>query len=617
MHALSSMIRLPVLAMLVLASLRAAELRPNVLLVLADELGYGDLSSSGNRHVRTPNLDRLRAASTDFTRFIAAPSGAATRAQWLSGRHEFRCGVSHSMAGRNLIRPDVPVLPEAFLAAGYRTAIIGKWHLGEAYPCRPEDRGFEEVFVHGGGGLGQTPDHWGNSSINPRLRRNAGWVASTGYCTQVFVDEAKRWIGSHAAGPKPFFLYLALNVPHAPYEAPAGSTQRLLQAGLKEPLASYFAIIEDLDARVGDLLAELDRLQLTSNTLVLFASASGSGSGPAVDSWQAGMRAGHASPDDGGVRVPAFIRWPEKIAGKRVVGSLASPMDWFPTLASLCHVTLPESWSGEGRDLSQCLLGHAAFPVDRMIFTHVGHWSGDDSPERHRSQGFAVRDERWLLSGLELFDMTADPGQRANVFEQHPAEVARLLGAYGVWWNNLRAPLREPVRYVIGAPRQKVVRLSAHDWWPSREANGAASATSVATQAAVRRMLHALTVGEAVAETSGHWKLRAASAGHYQIQLSMLPTEANAADREKLSQLRAGSVHLRTGKREARMNLTKGATAAILSLDLAAGDLDLEAWFTGQLPDQRILGALFAEIQRSGDRKRPEIELDIHTIPKE
>lgn len=613
MNAMLYATRLLAMAILAMLSPRVVAQHPNVLLILSDDQGYGDLSSSGNPQLRTPNIDRLRASGTDFSRCLAAPGGAATRAELLSGKHEFRCGVSHSLAGRNLIRPEVPLLPEVFLTAGYRTAIIGKWHLGEALPCRPEDRGFQDVCVFGGDGLGQTPDRWGNGYVDPWLRRNDGWVATRGYCTQVLVDEAKRWLGARAADHQPFFLYLALNAPHTPYEAPAGTAQRVLErTGLQEPAASFYAIIEDLDAGVGDLLTELERLQLAADTVVVFLGANGS----ALGTWNAGMRGIKGSVDEGGVRVPACIRWPAKIAAGRVVEALASPMDWFPTLANLCGVALPAAWAGDGLDLAPSLLDKAGFPQDRLLFTHIGGWPGDDSPDRHRLQGFAVRDSRWRLCGLELFDMAADPSQRHNVFEAQPEVATRLLAGYGAWWNGLRATLREPVRYLIGDARQKVVHLTANDWWPSREVNGAASAASQSSQSAIRRTLTALSHGEAVAETSGHWKLHAASDGHYQIKLSPLPAEADAAERTQIGQLKAGTVHIRTGKREVQMNLLKGATTVTLSMDMAAGDLDLEAWFTGQLSDARILGAFFADIERVGERLRPDIDLDIHRIPK-
>lgn len=611
MCAMLSTIRLMAMVIFAATSLRAT-VPPNVLIILTDDQGYGDLSSSGNPQVKTPNLDRLRSEGVDFKRMIAAPSGAATRAELLSGRHEFRCGVSHGLAGRNLIRPDVPLLPEVFQRAGYRTAIIGRWGLGEAVPCRPEDRGFDDVWVFGGSALGQAADRWGNGNVDPWVRTRAGWEARSGYCTQVWISEAKRWLAARATDKKPFFLHLALNAPHAPYEAPVGTAARFLKAGLQEPAASFDAMIEDLDARVGDLLDELKRLQLAANTVVVFLGDNGS----ALGTWNAGMRGVKGSADEGGVRVPGCIRWPGKIAAGRSVAEMVSVMDLFGTLVGLGGLAAPKDWQGDGVDLSAALLGTAAFPKPRLLFTHIGGWSGDDSPGRHRSLGFAVRDERWLLTGLELFDITADGAQQENRFAEHQDEAIRLLTAYGSWWNGVQPTLREPVRYLIGDPRQQLVRLAPSEWWPSREVSGAVGADGLVTQTAIRRTLTALASGEPVPETSGQWKLRVAQDGHYRVVLTMVPSTASGPERDQLGQLKAGKVHLRTGKHELQMQLLKGANAVTLRLDLAAGELDLEAWFSGQLPQGRILGAFFAEIEREGPRKRPELELDFHTVPK-
>jgi arylsulfatase A-like enzyme len=592
--------------------LRAAAGPPNVLVVMTSDQGYGDLSSSGHPQLKTPHLDRLRGEGADFKRCIAAPDGTATRAEVLSGCHEFRCGVSHRLAGRNLPRAGVVFLPEVFKAAGYRTGLIGRWGLGEAFPCRPEDRGFEDVWVCGGAGLGQTADRWGNGNLDPWVRTHAGWEARAGYSTQVWVAEAKRWLGARATERRPFFLHLGLTAPHAPYEAPAGTAEHFLKAGMKEPAASFHAMIEDLDGRVGELLAELDRLGLAEDTIVVFTGDNGSAQG----TWDAGLRGAHGSPDEGGVRVPACVRWPGKIAAGTTVTPMVSTLDWFETLLRLAGLKPPTGWRGDGVDLSAALLGKAAFPGGRMLFTHVGAWPGDDSPERHRSVGFAVRDDRWLLSGLELFEMAADGGQRENGFEAHQHEATRLLAAYGAWWRGIQQPVREPVRYVIGHERQPIVWLTASDWWPCREVSGAVGAEGLATQAAVRRTLAALAAGATVPETAGLWKLQVAQDGHYRVTLTLLPAEAGAAERTRLGQLKAGVVHLRTGKRESKMPVSKGATAVTLRLDLSAGELDLETWFTGQLPGGRILGAFFAEIAREGPRKRPELELDFHTVPK-
>lgn len=586
--------------------------RPNVLVMMSDDQGWGDLSSARHPQVKTPRLDRLRGEGMDFRRMIAAPGGAGTRAQWFSGLHEFRCGVSHNLGGRNLIRPEITLLPEVFRAAGYRTAIIGRWGLGEACPQRPEDRGFEAYWVNGGHFLGQTSDFWGNSNQSPHLRSAGGWVPREGHVTAVWAAEAKRYLAARAADRQPFFLHLGFTAPHAPYEAPSGAAERLLSAGVKQPAASFLALIEDLDAKVEEVLDELARLQLADSTIVIFVGDNGS----AVASGNSGLKGLKGSPDEGGVRVPAFVRWPGKIAPNQEYAAPIGVDELFPTVLGLCGLERPATPAADARDFSDLLRGRGAPPRKRMIFTHVGAWSGDDRPERHRSQGFAVREDDWVLSGLDLCEVAQDPGQRENLFEVRPEVATRLLAAYGTWWGGIQASVREPVRYAVGDPRQAVVRLNASEWWPSREVGGAVGAEGLASQAQVRRLLENFQAGAAVAETSGLWKLRVAREGHYQIRLAMLPAEAPAAEIDRLGQLKPGMVHLRTGRKELQMEVVKGATAVTLRMDLAAGELDLEAWFSGQLGGGRILGALFAEIERVGERKRPELEFEFDVKPK-
>lgn len=586
--------------------------RPNVLVILTDDQGVGDLSSSGNPDLKTPRLDRLRQEGMDFGRMIGAPTGAGTRAQLLSGMHEFRCGVSHTLAGRNLIRPGVVLLPEWLRKAGYRTAIIGRWGLGEAFPCRPEDRGFDDFWVCGGGGLGQTSDRWGNGTFNPQVRTREGWQARQGHATRVWAAEATRYLAARVADQQPFFLLLAFTAPHAPYEAAPGSAGRFVKAGLKEPVASFYAMIEDLDTGVGEVLDELERLQLADSTIVVFMGDNGS----ALGAWPCGLKGVKGSPDEGGVRIPAAIRWPGHIAPNQRTDELAGAFDVFETLVGFCDLPVPGDPQRDGRDFSHLLLGTGGAPPVGMIFTHLGGWSGDDRPERHRSTGFAVREGTWLLSGLDLFDLATDPGQRVNLFEQRPELATRLLAGYGTWWNAILPNVREPVRYAVGDPRQPVLRLDASGWWPSREVGGAAGADGLATQVAVRRVLESLTAGNPVPETAGVWKLMVVREGHYRITLSMIPGEAPQAEIDRIGQLKAGMLHIRTGKQELQMQVVKGATAVTVRMDLSAGALDLEAWFAGQLPDARILGALFAEIERVGDRKRPELDFDFHTVPK-
>ncbi len=595
---------LAAIANLCLGPLLPAAERPNVILVVTDDQGYGDLSAHGNPDLETPVLDTFASQGTAFDRFQVSPTCAPTRAALMTGLHEFRCGISHTIMGRSLLRPGIPTMPEMFRAAGYATGIFGKWHLGDAYPCRPEDRGFDEVFVHGGGGIGQTPDHWGNGYTDPMIRRKAGWEKTGGYCTDVFFKEATGWLKKQAGAEKPFFLYLATNAPHAPYVPPPG--------GPKEPQGAFGAMIENIDANFAKLLTAVRESGVEGETIIVFLTDNGS----AMARHNAGMKGRKGTPDEGGTRVPCFIRWPGKIAAGRKVGQAAAHLDLLPTLTGLCGVPRPEGWRGDGLDLSAALLGKESFPEERVLFTQVGRWPGDDAAARFRARDFAVRDARWRLVGLELFDMQADPGQERNVFSEHPEEAQRLLAAYGKWWEEVLPAVREPVRYVIGSEACPAVKLTAHDWWPSKETE-AAGAEKCVTHAAIRDFLKAAQVAatrNTLPSTSGHWKLEAAREGNYEISFGLLPPEAPAEERKALAQLRQGIAHVRAGQEETRVEIRAGATSFRVPVDLDAGPVDLEIWFDGQLLNDRILGAFFAGIEYKGPRKAPKPELQLKPV---
>jgi arylsulfatase A-like enzyme len=588
-----------------LATAGAAQARPNVVLVMTDDQGYGDLSCHGNPHLKTPRIDALRGQSTALDRFYVSPTCSPTRAALMTGRHEFRCGVSHTIMGRSLLRPGIPTMAERFRAAGYRTAIVGKWHLGDNAPCRPEDRGFDDIFIHGGGGIGQTPDYWGNSYFDPMVRTLGGWRKTSGYCTDVFFAEAARWIGERAARKEPFFLYLAPNAAHSPYIPPKGANKKFLDAGVPEPAASFYAMIENIDLNMGRLLDNLDELGLAGNTVVLFLTDNGT----AVPYWNAGMKGHKGSPHEGGVRVPCFIRWPGRIAAGRVVAAPCAQIDLLPTLAGLCGVDAGEAGEMDGSDLSGALLGKAGFPDGRVFFTQVGRWPGGDSPARHRGSGFAVRDSRWRLVGTELYDMSADPGERDNVFAEHGADAIRLLGVYGKWWERVLPEVSEPVRYRIGSDAQAAVRLTAYDWWPSMEAadSSGMAVYQLWDQSLIRKTLRRIKAGGEIkgGAVSGCWKLDVVRDGHYRVRMSLLPPEASGAERRELGLLRAGSAHVRVNRSEAKMPVSDRASEVTMGVDLPKGPVDLEAWFAGQLDGDAPLGAFFVEIQRTGDRKMP------------
>lgn len=597
------------MVMLVLATgLTAA---PNVIVILTDDQGYGDLSCHGNPNLKTPALDELREQSTSLNRFMVSPTCSASRAALLTGRHEFEVGVSHTILGRSLIRPGIPTLPERMRDAGYATGIFGKWHLGDAYPCRPEDRGFDEVFVHGAGGIGQMGDSWGNGYHDPRIRRKAGWVETEGYCTDVFFKEAAQWMEKQVEADQPFFMWLATNAPHAPYVAPEGAAAPFIESGLEEPVASFYAMIENIDQNVDQLLGRLKELEVDRDTIVVFLTDNGS----AMPVHPAGMKGGKGTPHEGGVRVPFFIRWPDKIESGRVVESLTGHVDLLPTLMGLCGIdTDPEV---DGADLSEPLLGKGDFPTGRSFFTHVGRWDGDERPERHRTRKFSVRTDRWRMVGLALYDMEKDGAQTTDVFAENAEEGAGILEDYGRWWDSVVGSLREPVRYVLGDDKCPRISLTSHDWWPSLEGAPGGQVLMV-NQAGVRKFLTKAMVAKTrngLPEVSGHWKLHASRPGSYLVRMSLVPMDAPDEERQGMGKLRPGIAHVRVAKQEVQLEVMEGASSVAIAMDLDEGPVDLEAWFSGQLPEERKLGAFFATIERTGDKS---IELpEIRVVPEE
>lgn len=411
--------------------------RPNVVLVITDDQGYGELACHGNPQIRTPNLDALHAESVRFTAFYVSPTCAPTRAALLTGRHEFRSGVTHTILQRERLALQAVVLPQLLQQAGYQTGIFGKWHLGDEAPYRPAQRGFAESFIHGAGGIGQSydgscGDFPGNSYFNPWVLHNEQVVPTTGYCTDVFFSQAIEWIESQGEGP--FFAMIATNAPHSPLICPPEYQEPYEAAGLPEKLAAYFGMITNIDDNIGRLLAKLDELQLAEDTLVIFMTDNGH-TPPAT--FNAGMRGTKGTPYEGGTRVPLFLRMPGVLPKGEDIDALTAHVDLFPTLVELTGAELPAEVSLDGRSLLPLLTDpHAEWP-ERYLMTHLGRWptgKAADSKFAHCS----VRTSRFrLVNNAELYDIAHDPGETTNVIDQHPEVVAQIRAAYDQWWSEV------------------------------------------------------------------------------------------------------------------------------------------------------------------------------------
>lgn len=427
--------------------------RPNVIFILTDDQGYGDVASHGNPILKTPNLDRMRTESFRFLDFHVSPTCAPTRSALLTGRHEFKNGVTHTILERERLTQDATTLAQVLQQSGYATGIFGKWHLGDESDYQPNKRGFEETFIHGAGGIGQTfagscGDAPNNKYHNPTILHNGVFEDTNGYCTDIFFDQATRWIGSQRGSGKPFFAWIATNAPHDPYIAKAEDFEKYQETAPNARVAHFFGMIDNIDANVGKLLDQLKAWNIDDNTLVVFMNDNGGTAGTQV--FNAGMRGQKVTPWLGGTRAISYWRWPQKIAAAECA-ALTAHIDVFPTLASLAGAELSEKVKNqvEGRSLLPLLADPAAEWTDRSLVTHVGRWPKGDDRTKFKYRSCAVRNSRWHLVSTEgsseprwqLFDVAKDYGETTDVIADFPDVAAELGKTYDRWWDDIQSSL--------------------------------------------------------------------------------------------------------------------------------------------------------------------------------
>lgn len=424
----------------------AAE-RPNVLLIVSDDQGWGDIASHGNEKLDTPNLDRLAAGGARFERFFVDPLCAPTRAALLTGRYSLRSGVHGVTRAHETMRADEVTLAEAFRDAGYATGCFGKWHNGAHYPNHPNGQGFAEFFGFCGG-------HW-NNYFDTTLERNGEPAATKGFVSDVLADEAIAFMRRNAG--RPFLCYVPFNAPHFPPQVPDPFFDKYKARGFDDETASVYGMVENVDANVGGLLASLDDLGIAERTVVLFHTDNG----PNTGRYNGGMKGRKGSVHEGGVRVPLFVRWPGRIEAGRTVRPIAAHVDLLPTLCELCGVPLPRQVELDGMSLAPLLLdGDVTWP-ERGFFTFK-----DTKPAPDGKQG-AVRTDRYRAvrekGRWELYDMLTDAGQQRDIAGEHPEVVRELAAAFEAKWKEVTAAGFEPVPAPIGHPVRPAATLPGHE----------------------------------------------------------------------------------------------------------------------------------------------------------
>ncbi len=427
--------------------------QPNIIFLLTDDQGYGDLSCHGNPILQTPNLDRLHNEGVRFLDFHVSPTCSPTRSALMTGRHEFRNGVTHTILERERLTLRATTVAQVLKSAGYTTGIFGKWHLGDEPDHWPDKRGFDEMFIHGAGGIGQSypgscGDAPGNTYFDPAILHNGKFEKTKGYCTDVFFTQATHWIES-VKGKRPFFCYLATNAPHAPLQVPPEDERRYADKVKNANVAKFFGMIANIDDNVGRLLAKLKEWDLEHDTLFIFMNDNGGTAG--VQVFNAGMRGQKVTPWLGGTRAASFWRWPGTFEPADV-RSLCGHIDFLPTIAAIAGAKLTDQVKAqvEGRSLLPLLKDPDADWPDRILFTHVGRWPKGTNPEEWKYRDCSVRSTRWQLvcegnkdgkKAWQLFDVHADPGEMINVAKEHPGVVQRLDAVYDAWWASVQPQL--------------------------------------------------------------------------------------------------------------------------------------------------------------------------------
>ena len=476
-----------------------------------------------------------------------------------------------------MLHTDEKTIATVFSENGYRTGMIGKWHLGDNAPHRPQDRGFQDVVWHRCGGVGQASDYWGNDYFDDTYERNGKFEKFEGYCTDVWFAEAMRFVEENQK--KPFFLYIAPNAPHGPY---------LVDKKWSDPYKKdiewgggpqFYGMVENIDHNVGLLRKQLEKLGLAENTILIFMTDNGTANGAKFDGltseaklgYNAGMRGKKSSVYEGGHRVPFFIHWPKgELVGGRDIDSISAHIDVLPTLAELCGISVPETHQPDGISFAAQLKDSKA-PAhrDHHIIQYQGgpHFRGAPAKWEYT----CVLQDQWrLIDGEELYDIRKDPAQREDVSATHPDVVEALRSLYPPFWESV-SPRMTPVSIDLGDETENSTVLCSQDWYMP-------TGNPPWNFGSIKR----------VPRVTGPWKVNVKQAGRYRLTLRQLPSQAD----KPVVAVRA-KVEI-AGKAMESM-VEPGSRGVVFEMDLPAGKTELNTWLFDE--NDNAGGAYFTEVE--------------------
>jgi arylsulfatase A-like enzyme len=493
-----------------------AQEKPNVILIITDDQGYGDIGAHGNKIIKTPQMDKLYNEGVRLTNYHAGTTCAPSRSGLMSGAEGNRAGVWHTIGGCSLMREKFSIMPQVFKENGYSTAMFGKWHLGDEYPYRPEDRGFDETVYHGAGGIGQTPDYWDNDYFDDTYIHNGKPQKYKGYCTDVFFSEALDYIESKK--DEPFFVYLSTNAPHGPYNVPKEYYKRYKNEPLlNEVQKAYYGMITNIDDNIAFLENKLEALGIKDNTILIFTTDNGAAYHTVKDGkskyvYNAGMSGYKGSAYEGGHRVPFFIRWKNgQLTGGHDINELAMNYDILPTLTNLCGLNKNPFTGNDGRDFTPLLKKEVKDWSQRYCVVDNNRFQ---QPKKWKNS--AVMDDTWrLINGKKLYNLESDPGQKKDISKANPLKVEEMKAAYERWWAYTSRDFSHYEAYKIGSPQIEETTITAHDLHTF--------APVTWSQSYIRDPYS----GKKPALGNGYWLIDVQQEGEYQIELRRWPRESD------------------------------------------------------------------------------------------
>lgn len=550
--------------------------RPNVILVLTDDQGYGDLSIHGNPILKTPTLDQLHSESVRLTDFHSSPMCSPTRGQLMTARDAMDNGCTAVCLGRSMVREELPTMADIFKLSGYQTAHFGKWHMGDSYPYRPFDRGFDESISHGAWGITSIADYFDNTYWSGKFDHNGEYIDYDEYCTDTWFEYTLDYIDNWKDGDDPFFIYLATNCPHGPHLCDNIYSDPYLAEGLDTITSKFFGQIANIDENMARLLEILNEKGLSDNTILIYMTDNGTVQGEKV--FNAGMRGKKTLPYEGGHRVPFFVRWPDGGIGEpRDIDILTQVQDVLPTLIDWCGLDTPENAGFDGSSLVPLFKGETNSIEDRIL---VVQYDNPYVPENNK----AVMWKKWrLVKGTELFDLSVDPGQQNNIAEENPEVFQKLRDYYEQWLQDAMKGYDQTRFIHLGNEIQNPLMLYSSDWQGSYADN-----------------IWNLLSGDAI----GWWDVIVEKEGTYEFTLSRWHPASGTALTDSLEMaggvMRGGlaieKARIRVGEEKKQLDTKPGQSQVIFTLNLKEGPTKVETWFLDEEGNE-ICSAYYTEVE--------------------